>query len=64
MDEIDQLNAHLSDALVACARCACTGKIPDDDLIEIAKLLTAAQAKLHPPRINPPVPVHPVIRKP
>ena len=63
MDDVDQLHAHLSDALLACARCASAGKIPDGDLIEIAKLLTAAQAKLYPPRTNQPALGQQVIRK-
>ncbi len=64
MDELDRLHAHLSDALLACARCASAGRISEGDLIEVAKLLTAAQAKLHPSRTNPPPTRHQVFRKP
>lgn len=52
-NEVDQLHAHLSNALLACSRCIASGGIPERDLMEVAKLLTAAQAKLYQCRTNP-----------
>jgi len=54
MDDIDQLHAHISNALLACERCLGVGGICESVLIEVAKLLTAAQSKLHRHRAHPP----------
>lgn len=51
-DEVDQLHAHLSDALIACYRCISDGRRSESELIEVAKLLTAAQSKLFQCRLS------------
>lgn len=51
-DDVDQLHAHLSDALIACYRCISNGRRSESDLMEVAKLLTAAQSKLFQCRLS------------
>lgn len=45
-NEVDDLHAQISNALLACSRCVASVRIPQRDLMEIAKFLTAAQSKL------------------
>lgn len=53
-DELNDLHAHLSSALLACSRCIDSGKLNAADLLEVAKLLSAAQIKLHQSRRTEP----------
>jgi len=55
-DELDDLHAHVSDTLLACSRCAESGRINHSDLLEVARLLTTAQLKLHQLRSSQPPP--------
>jgi hypothetical protein len=46
-DELNELHAHLSSALLACSRCIDDGRLNSTELLKVAKLLSAAQMKLH-----------------
>lgn len=43
---LDELHSHVSNALPACSRCIERDGVLQPDLLEVAKLLTAAQSRL------------------
>jgi len=45
-NDLDELHNHVSNALLACSRCIERDGVLHPDLLEVAKLLTAAQSRL------------------